>query len=629
MKKFSLILLTAALLLLPFTPVQAWSSFRNESGLEHANTTNAKTPASAFAAGVKWQIKFAEDSTTACNSDPVITDTYIYVVCKNILYQLDKKGSVCSTLTLAASMNSVCRMCLSENRLFIPLGGGRMQCVEIPSMTPLWTGEAFGNQSLTTAYYANGCVYAGTTNAQGKDGMYYCLSVKDGSTLWTYRDAEHPGGYYWSGAISNHSIPEPSPANNSLANFSMVEPAPASAPGVRYVLFGGDNGILVSHSDTDDTVYDTFDLSTCDSRPDTGRQPEIRAGITYDAHTDAYYTTSNDGYLYQIKMNADGTFGSVASVSLCNSHTAETNCTSTPTVYNGRIYVCAFDGFHGQVCVADAAPMRLLYSASSPDCRDIKSSPLVCTGYATPENHQRVCVYFTQNTPPGGIYFITDQKTSQSAEIQTLFLPDEGKQFCLSSVAADTDGTLYYSNDSGTLFAVHYRHDGPADSLPTALPTESQFPLTPAPVTTPLTPAPVTTPPPAAPAGTPLPPTPVTTLPPTATPSGSVTAPPATQSPKPVSHAGKPHRIRWTVRKKKKNTYRITFSWKKGSGTSYTKIIIRQKTKDRKQKRLIYQSPSTKKTVTLKKGTYRISFTGCRPGAKKSGAVTRTLRLSS
>lgn len=590
MKRINLILLTAALLLLPFTPIQAWSSFRNESGLEHANTTNAKTPASASAAGVKWQIKFAE-GTTAYNSDPVITDTYIYVVCKNILYQLDKKGSVCSSLTLAASMNSVCRMSLSENRLFIPLSGGRMQCVEVPSMTPLWTGEAFGNQSLTTTYCANGCVYAGTTNAQGKDGMYYCLSIKDGNTLWTYRDAKNPGGYYWSGAISNHSLP--------------------------CVLFGGDNGILVSHSDTDDAVYDTFDLSTCDSWQDTGRQPQIRAGITYDAHTDAYYTTSNDGYLYKIKMNADGTFESVTSISLCDSHTAETNCTSTPTVYNGRIYVCAFDGSHGQVCVADAASMRLLYSASSPDCRDIKSSPLVCTGYATPENHQSVCVYFTQNTPPGGIYFITDQETSQSAEVRPLFLPDEGKQFCLSSVAADTDGTLYYSNDSGTLFAVHYRYDGPADSLPPAAPAES-----------PLPPSPVTTSPPAAPEGSPLPPS-SSTPPPPAAPSGSATVPPVTKQKKKVSPVGKPHKIRWTVRKKKKNTYQITFSWKKGSGTSFTKIIICKKTKGRKQKRLIYKLSSTKKNVTLKKGTYRISFTGYRTGAKKSGAVTRTLRLSS
>ncbi len=32
-------------------------------------------------------------------------------------------------------------------------------------------------------------------------GLFYCLNAKDGSTVWTYEDTDHPGGYYWSGAI--------------------------------------------------------------------------------------------------------------------------------------------------------------------------------------------------------------------------------------------------------------------------------------------------------------------------------------------------------------------------------------------------------------------------------------------
>ena len=170
--------------------------------------------------------------------------------------------------------------------------------------------------------------------------------------------------------------------------------------------------------------------------------------------TEAYYTSTKIGYLYQIKMNADGTFQRVTLLSLCSPATQGANCTSTPTIYNGRLYVCSFDGQNGRVNVIDPASMQMLYAVSAPDLRDIKSSPLVCTGYASPENNYKVYVYFTQNVVPGGIFYIEDDETTHSSDIKTLYLPETGKQFCLSSVAADTDGTLYYSNDSGTLFAV-------------------------------------------------------------------------------------------------------------------------------------------------------------------------------
>ena len=99
--KTILCLFAAILLLLPFDTVQAWSSFRNEHGTANANTTPAKTPIEPDRAGTKWNIAFEQGGKTVYNSDPVITDTNIYVVCKSSLYQLDKSGTVCSALTLA------------------------------------------------------------------------------------------------------------------------------------------------------------------------------------------------------------------------------------------------------------------------------------------------------------------------------------------------------------------------------------------------------------------------------------------------------------------------------------------------------------------------------------------------
>lgn len=557
----------------PSGQTAVWSGFRNENGRSGANTTSAKTPTLAGNAGAKWQVKFEKEESIAYNSDPVITETHLYVVCKNTLYQLDKQGTICSTLTLAAPMNSVCRMTFHENRLFIPLSGGIMQCVDIETMSSRWVSEAFGLQSLSTVFYANGLLYAGTTNAAGTEGLYYCLSAADGRTQWTYKDPEKPCGYYWSGA----------------------------AAGKGYVLLGGDNGRLISHSLTDDTVYDTCELSTSDSP-----LGKIRAGITYDSKTDAYYTTTNNGYLYRVKMNADGTFGTIKPTALFSASAPFANCTSTPTIYNGRIYVCSYDAITGsRLNVVDASSMQLIYAAALPDCPDIKSSPLVSAGGC----EGKVLVYFTQNEVPGGISYIEDTNTAEESRIQTLFAPQEGAQFCLSSIAADADGTLYYSNDSGTLFAVQ-------DGFAVKPEQPSSAPLsTTAPATAPPAAANPSAVPPSAPAAA------------TASPKSSGT--PSSRVKAQNRKPGKPKKIQWSKKKAGKHAYRVTFRWNKGRGTSFTKVIIRgAKTKARKAAfTRTCVSTSKKVTVKLKKGSYTVRFYGCQSSAKKSGAVTRKLRL--
>lgn len=578
MKKIICYLLLAALLFIPFKPVGAWSSFRNETGAGNANITAAQTPVTPENTGAKWQLKFETDAVTAYNSDPVITDDKIYSACKNTLYELNKNGVVLRTFTLAAPINSVCRMSLHENRLFIPLSGGTLQCVDIQTMSSLWTSESFGLQSLTSTFYKKGFLCAGTTSASGTDGLYYCLSETDGSTQWVYR-GEQSCGYYWSGAVSGKD-------------------------GTDYILFGGDNGVLISHSLSTDAVYDTYDLSSC-----TASHGKIRAGVTYDIQTDAFYTTTTDGYLYQIKMNEDGEFRSVSALPLFsdNSLMTDVNCTSTPTIFNGRIYVCSYDGTQGQISVVNAASMNIVYTATTPECHDIKSSPLVCTGYATDENNNRVYVYFTQNSLPGGIYYIEDDETAVSAQIKTLFLPVEGKQFCLSSVAADTDGTLYYSNDSGTLFAIS---EGYA-----AAPQITPQPNSP----TPILPTPVSP--------TPEPPTSILPAPTSA--DSSVSAPA-------VVKPEKPGKIVFTKKKRKNNRYRVTFTWKKGKNSDFTQIKIQGKTSSKKKYERTLDTFRKKITATLKKGTYTIRFYSCRTssgkpstaaGIRKSGAVTLRLRL--
>lgn len=392
-----------------------FSTFRGETGKGNANIVTVKTPADKSRTRLKWSRCFKKTGTTSANSIPVLTKDSIYLVNTNILYELDYNGNIKRQTTLCAKMNSISNMLLEGNRLFIPLSGGIMECINIQSMSAVWQSKAFGGQSLSTVFYHEGYLYAGSTTVtnSGTSGIFYCLNSSDGSTVWTYEDTEHKGGYYWSGGIVH---------KNTL-------------------YFAGDNGYLVSHSLLTSEVYDTCLLT------DTAK---IRAGITFDEETDALYTVSNDGTLYQI--TTEGRQIQQVKKTPIAENGRSMNCTSTPTICQGRIYVGGIADNTGIVSIMDAGQMKVIHTIRGAEHAEIKSSPLLSTGENTDGT---VSVYVTANSLPGGIYYFTDSKRTTAGTLQPLFEPDSAKQFCMSSVTAGSDGTLYYSNDSGTLFAIH------------------------------------------------------------------------------------------------------------------------------------------------------------------------------
>ena len=80
-------------------------------------------------------------------------------------------------------------------------------------------------------------------------------------------------------------------------------------------------------------------------------------------------------------------------------------------------------------------------------------SPILST--AEESENGTVYLYFACNREPGGIYYITDKAGQESGEVKQLFVPGEGKQeYCISPLALDADGTIYYKNDSDYVMAV-------------------------------------------------------------------------------------------------------------------------------------------------------------------------------
>lgn len=414
MKSKQKTLITITMLLCVTIFLCAFSTFRGENGTGNANVVSSRTPVEQERSGMIWSHSFLSSGTTSYNSIPIISGNVIYLVNSNTLYELNKKGDIQRQMTLCAKMNSVCYMLLEGSHLYIPLSGGIMECVNIQSMTSEWRSTGFGGQSLSTVFYHKGYLYAGCTTItnRGTTGIFYCLDAVNGSVLWTYEDTKHPGGYYWSGSIVYEDT----------------------------LYFSGDNGILVAHSLLTDEIYDTHSLT---------ETAKIRAGITFDVQTNALYTVSNDGILYQIRTK-NGKIDEVNSTYLVE-NASGINCTSTPTIYQGRIYVGCMANRKGLISVIDAEQLKVLYNVEGLPNAEIKSSPLVST---RGETDGSVYVYVSANALPGGIYYFIDRPTTTVSTLQTLFTPATAQQFCLSSITADGDGTLYYSNDSGTFFAV-------------------------------------------------------------------------------------------------------------------------------------------------------------------------------
>jgi outer membrane protein assembly factor BamB len=408
MKYFKQLFLAFFIILSSTTTVHAFS-------VQQTGIVSVKTPIDTKKSGAAWLRSFSSESISY-NSVPVILDEKIYIVNANILYELNKQGNILRQTTLSACMNSVCDLVYENGYLYIPLDGGIMQCIRCSDMKIIWTSEAFTGQSLSTVTYYQGYLYAGTTRspAGNTSGTFYCLDASSGRTVWTYENESAPGGYYWSG----------------------------SAVFGNALYFAGDNGILVSHSLTGSEVYSQWTLS---------KTAKIRAGIVCDTENGVLYTTSNDGMVYRIHVSTDGIILSVQSSEIVPG-SKSANCTSTPVIWNNRLYVGSLADTYGYLTVMDSLTLKPYYHVSTGQYKEVKSSPLVSTGYSSDTN-PAVYVYFTCNALPGSIFMIKDNPSASMASVQTLYTPEK-KQYCISSIFAGADGTLYYSNDSGNLFAV-------------------------------------------------------------------------------------------------------------------------------------------------------------------------------
>lgn len=331
-----------------------------------------------------------------------------------VLHCLNSKGEETASVQLFGSIDSTCRMVYTDGVIIIPLSNGRLQGVSATEMKTLWVSGAIasGAQNISTVTASGGMVFTGTANSldssyNAATGTFFGINAITGERVWANEEANT--GFYWSGACKVGNV----------------------------LLYGNDAGVLTAVDPATGKTVSALKLSSA-----------IRSTvISNNAETEAYVTT-NDGTLHKISVAPNGSLSELGTASFAS------KSTSTATLFQGNLFVggCAAD-YTGTLSIVDAATMQVKHSVSLPF--EVKSAPLVAK--ATDGN---TYAYFTcngaegtwPNYTSGGGAWVYCLETNTATKL--FDATGSMANYCTKSITMGADGTLYWTNDSGTLFAL-------------------------------------------------------------------------------------------------------------------------------------------------------------------------------
>lgn len=333
-----------------------------------------------------------------------------------VLHRLNAKtGEETASLQLFSAIDaSACRMAYTDGVIIIPLSNGRLQGVSATEMKTLWVSGAIasGAQNISTVTASGGMVFTGTANSldssyNAATGTFFGINAITGERVWANEEANT--GFYWSGACKVGNV----------------------------LLYGNDAGVLTAVDPATGKTVSALKLSSA-----------IRSTvISNNAETETYVTT-NDGTLHKISVAPNGSLSELGTASFAS------KSTSTATLFQGNLFVggCAAD-YTGTLSVIDAATMQVKHSTSLPF--EVKSAPLVAK--AADGN---TYAYFTcngaegtwPNYTSGGGAWVYCLETNTATKL--FDATGSMANWCTKSIVMGADGTLYWTNDSGTLFAL-------------------------------------------------------------------------------------------------------------------------------------------------------------------------------
>lgn len=389
-----------------------WPSFRGNA--QNNGVTAALTPRTAEETQLKWAVNHSTGWSDA-PSPVILVDDALVSMYGSTIKKLDlATGTVLASADMAGATSwGTVPATYADGLILCPLGNGTVQAFNAETLESVWVyTDPLGGQAQSPITCAGGKIYVGF--GYNREYAFVCLNAQDGSVAWRETDAK---SYYWAGAVVVGD----------------------------YVIYGGESSHLVSRNK--DTGALVSDLTV-------GASP-IRSTVCYQDGK-VYFTMSNASLC---RADLDTQTGVLSNLTVKDCSEYGAGSTSTPVVYNGIVYI-GVGGWSGSknVLAVDGDTMEILWNMEEPaypQCSILLSTAYVDSGY--------IYLYVTYNATPGGINVIKAKADGSEATQETLFDASGYEQYCTCSVIAGSDGTLYYKNDSGSIFALSMTEEAKAE----------------------------------------------------------------------------------------------------------------------------------------------------------------------
>ena len=402
----------------------------------HAKAESPSYPREPEKTEVKWQQTIKSDLSSYTNNPSQVVELngFLYIVGGKSLYKLDPEdGHIISKADKVANGYNVFLTSNGKDTIFVQDSGydssGNQYCnpvraYQTSDLSLKWTSDinkstSYCNSPLTYAEtYADSYLYGNNVKT------FFALDANSGKTLW--------------------SVQPTSDIKNS---------APLVIGNV--VIFGDNSGTLYSYNKTDGKPLDKLNIDANQAiyssfTPDDGK-------IYYITHNpNAGWGNSASPELHQTMINSTtGVFSNDKSVTL-----NATDSTTTPLVKNGKIYVGGSYGSDGIVALYDT-DLKLLGSKTISGM----GKTFNIQAFDDPDDPDNTLLYsavFGSSNPsdysvkdPGTAISLTEKNGKLSDPITYSSLTvSKARNFSDAQITLGSDGTLYYSNDSGVLLAL-------------------------------------------------------------------------------------------------------------------------------------------------------------------------------
>jgi|GEM_PF-692372 len=392
-----------------------WAGFNQ--GMEGGAVT-AATPTSQAGTVLAW----SPFRIGMGQSDPVLVGGKLYLVGEGVLHVVDAQtGTELASKRISTKTSYFCRPIYAEGLLIVPVDDGRLlafttysaddpdNSLKLVWETPRIAVEG-STQALSSLSVAGGRVYAAFSvvdwlNPLNGTGILVSASLADGSS---WQQVSERNEYYWAGAATAGSD----------------------------IVVADEQGFIRLIDGTDGEEIGSLDLG-CASH----------AGVTKVSDT-SFAAVTTDGVLHLVSLEGT-TLKEAGKVSFADSST------STAVISDGMAFVCGakVEGASRTGTLSAIDLSKVGTAGYVPETVEVgtgasQSTPLVTKQGST------ISLYVTCNATPGSLYIVRWSEGKLSAAT-TIFEPSGSyANYCTGSAICGSDGTIYYTNDSGYLFAL-------------------------------------------------------------------------------------------------------------------------------------------------------------------------------